>query len=1409
MRKLALVLGLLAVFVPALAAAPASALSLGGIRNQLVQWVLDKVSVEGVFEISVDEVVDAEDEGTTLLGVEISDADGVWFTARELTFDFDRSRLLRGQLVIETLRLGGTEVMRQPVIPPGEEIEVDLEDADAPPEQFIWPRSPISTKIASVVIDDIHLHQPVLGHEISFDATGAFRDIGDIQAASLDLQRIDATEGRIDFEYARDFAANTLIVDLQASEAAGGLVASLLDLPAEVPTALTLTTDGTPDALNLAFDLDMPDYVEADGTATLAYAGPLSVDADFKARPGPLMPEQLAQVLGDEAELVVKAAEGDDQVLEIDEARISSPYLRATASGDYSRANGAADLQVELVAEPELAAPFEGVEFAGLTFAGTIQGEPGSLSADGDLRLQRFATAAAAVEQATLEIDVSQSGTAEQPTTDLSVQGRVTGLRLDQIPADVIGNARIDIAGSMTGAQVQLETASIDSEVLDVSASGTANTETGDFDVSYQIAAPQIAPVLEPYGIEARGTIDASGQAASQAGVLRLQTAADLTDLRHPLADAGRLHLEGTVAQEAERTTFDLSGSGEQLRIDQLGPDLLQRADLAASGTLEGETLTLDQARLTSPVLQATAEGTVQTDGSGGQIEYSISTEQIGPVAEAYGVDAQGTVSATGTVVLSPEGPTLTTDANLQDFRSELADAGRLHLEGTVAQVGERTTFDLTGAGERLRIDQIGPDLLGRAEFVARGALDGQQLTLTQAQLTSPLLDATAEGQVRIDASGGQIDYSISAEQIGPVAEAYGVDAQGTVSATGTVALSPDGPTLTTDANLQDFRSELADAGRLHLEGTVAQVGERTTFDLTGAGERLRIDRIGPDLLGRAEFVARGALDGQQLTLDQARLTSPLVDAAVEGTVNLETMAGRVEYDIGSVALGPVAEIYELPLTGTASATGVAELPAAGPDADAGTGPKVTGQAAVQDLAYGGTEVGDLALDHDVMLSETPNGTLDLKLSEGPFAPAAIATRFRLEGQRLALDGLDASALGMTASGDLAVNLDTTLAEGTLDIAAADLGRLPGAPVTGRADGRLSLSAEGGRQDATLTLAARDLTAAGIAIGAAQIDGQVRDALGTPSVDLDIAAERIVSGDLVLASATATVRGPLSAMEIALDAAGELDRLPLSLSAAARADLAGETMRATVRELELALGDERIALLEPLTVTSSGGATRFDELALALPDNGRLTGDLSYFGGPVAGTVQLDMPDISILARLFDAPVEAGALSVAADFDTRPGRADADIAITGRGIVFADISGAGVLGLDATVGWNGRRAAVDARLSGSFGEPLVIEAALPVPGQRRPARAGRSGPGVGPGAVERRDRRPMGAGAGARAYRHRRGGDRHRRLGRHLQPAVHRRPPDRRRHVPEPRSRNHPDWPQPRHRDRRGRRARA
>src|SRR5690606_14459022 len=105
--------------------------------------------------------------------------------------------------------------------------------------------------------------------------------IGDL-AAEYDLSLADAPQG-------------TLRLELTESPYAP-----------DAPTVFALEMGGQPDDWDLSFDLAAPNYLEAEGTASASWEGPLSVSAEVTARPGPELPQDYAQLLGDEAKLVVE-----------------------------------------------------------------------------------------------------------------------------------------------------------------------------------------------------------------------------------------------------------------------------------------------------------------------------------------------------------------------------------------------------------------------------------------------------------------------------------------------------------------------------------------------------------------------------------------------------------------------------------------------------------------------------------------------------------------------------------------------------------------------------------------------------------------------------------------------------------------------------------------------------------------------------------------------------------------------------------------------------------------------------------------------------------------------------------------------------------------------------------------------
>lgn len=1034
MRRFAIVLAVLTTMI----AAPASAFfSLSGFKNSMIEFLISKLSTEGEFEISVSEVTDNEEGATELRELKISDSKGVWFTAQKLDFAWNPSRLLRGEVEFSRLTMLGVEVLRAPVSPESAPKAEAPADPDAPliPE-IAWPRSPLTLRVDGFALTDVQIAEGVLGHALAFNATGAARDEGDIQSVNLNLVRTDAVTGRIALAYARDFSDDTLKVDLTAEEAAGGLIAALSGLPGDAPSTLSLKADGPPENWRLALDLDLAETLGLSGNAGISYRGPLKVDAKFTALPGEQLSPQIAALLGTEAELVARAAEGEDGTIEIKDGRLTSPDLSLSAAGQYNRLTSEADLRLDLDAGARLADPVDGVDFGGLTFGGRLQGAPGSFAADGDLVLLGLATQPVDIALATLNVDLRQSGPADQTTTTLEIAGLTEGLRLDRIEAEVIGEADTQIAAELTGNALTLETFSLDSKVLKLALSGKVDIETTDAEFGFGLAAPQLAPVAAAYGVDVRGTIDISGDVTRADEQTRLTFDTALSSFAHPMADASALNVTGSVQQDAAGLEFDVAGTALRLRLDRIGPQLLPEATFNLAGALVDEVLTLEAVTLGSPLLTAQAAGTVGIAGGAGDIRYKVETPDLGPVARLYDQPAGGALSAGGTTILG-------------------------------------------------------------------------------------------------------------------------------------------------------------------------------------------------------------------------------------GT----------------------------------------------------TGPQITGDLAVAGLVWDGTPYGRVVLAHDVFVGDAPEGRITVNAEGSAYGPARLATRFALAQPTLRLTELEADGLGVSARGDLTANIEAPLVTGEITFSAPDLGslgRVTGAALGGSARGALRLTDADARQGANLELTASKLSTDGARIGTARLAAKGADLTGTPRIEVTAKAGGIEAADIVIETLTARANGPLARLNFAAEARGTRDTTPLEASMAGIANAGGPTTRATIARMETRLGDDKVSLNQPLQIAARAGTVAVRGLDLALPDGGRVNGEVTLHGGPLSGQLEIDAPELGFLKRLAAVPVSEGSLAGQVDFDTRRRRANANF--SARNLIFDGIEAANGLDIESQIDWQGRAADVSATVTGPFGNPLQVTARVPLDG---------------------------------------------------------------------------------------------
>ena len=745
---------------------------------------------------------------------------------------------------------------------------------------------------------------------------------------------------------------------------------------------------------------------------------------------------------------------------------------------------------------------------------------------------------------------------------------------------------------------------------------------------------------------------------------------------------------------------------------DELGQELQtvlgDQARLTARIVERGDgMIEIEAGNLSSPALNLTASGAYATGE--GDSDLAVQLTALAPLADLaegvtfdrFGFDGQvtgpkGGLAANGKITLT-------------GLATAPVDAASMSLDGQVTQTADGAVFDLDGKAEALRIDKIGPAVIGVARLGLDGALAGDLLTLEQFELTSEALTAGAAGNYDLAAESGALTLDVSAPEIAPIAAAYGAEAEGIVAAKVDVILAGEKIDADLNAELNDFAFQTIRARALTLSGKVGQAAGRLSFDVAGTGADLVLDKVPADLTHRLDLFLNGAMAGETVTLERLSLTSPLLLAEASGQAALGDQRLGIEYRVTTADLAPVARAYGLDASGALEARGSAEGDLAAP--------RVAGRVAMQRAAYAGTSYGTVALEHDVAVAPAPEGRLTLSVSESPAGAAEAATMFRLDGPLLAISDLTARALGASVTGRAHVNIETTLADAELDVAIADLrplGGFAGTPLAGSLSGPVTLTSVDGRQDVAADLRVKAFATEGAQVGSARVKLAVADALGTPRIDLAAEAGGIGADVVELTRARASVMGPLTALDFAADGDGRLlDDLPLTLDLAGRADARGDPVAVTVARLKVTADQDAVELRQPLRLRLGGGLVEARGLDLALPGNGTLSGDAAMRGGGLAGKLALARLNLDILERWADVPVQSGVLDASADFDT--GRSRAKISAQVHGLGFDKTQDAAEdLDADLAAAWEGAKIDANAEVRGNFGDPLRAQVTLPV-----------------------------------------------------------------------------------------------
>jgi translocation and assembly module TamB len=800
--------------------------------------------------------------------------------------------------------------------------------------------------------------------------------------------------------------------------------------------------------------------------------------------------------------------------------------------------------------------------------------------------------------------------------------------------------------------------------------------------------------------IDAQGPLaDWSVNFAAQAEQVIEAVGGAVIDARAPIEADARLSLiPGPELGEAARTAI-----GEQA-------ELALRVAEGADGVVQ-----VEEGRFESPSVTASASG--RYIRGPGRMEFDLTLEARRALAALVeGVEFER-IGFDGRLDGTPDDVRAEGAATLAGLATAPADIGEASLEIAAGLAQQTATLQAEGLARGLRLDRLGPDLLGETRLALDAAFDleAQRLALSELALRSPLLTVEAEGEATLaDPAEASLAYSVATPDLAPVAAAYDQNAAGRLSAEGSVEGPLSAPRLTGEARAEN----LAFNGERWGEVSV-------THDIT-AGETVE---------GRVEAAASGGPAGPAAIATDLRLAdrtlaltdmrAEALEAAAEGalTLHLDTMLATGEIALDAPNLAAASDLAGRSLSGALQGRVAFETPSDTQTVrlDLTADSLSTPQASLASARIEATLRDALG---------TPSADFTVAATELAAAGASLA-RLQATGQAQDLTG----APSLTAE----ATLETLAAPGgaaeirrvALDLSAQDLTGAPAATLQARAEGL----AAGGATVQTLTATAegQDLLAAprgrldAEAAGLTLAEG-VTLARATLTAQGENLASPDPSGEAELVARTLSVQDRASLDRIALAASGALsdlalrlrgagrtwDEKPVELALDAAGDLASPEAALRVTRLRAAAGEAALESRAPFALRRDGASWRLDGLDLAFPGGG-LRGDAALHPDGASGDLRLQVADLAELAKLAEAPVEAGRLDLSAEFDTRPGSPRATLDFDARELIFADIPDeAGALSATADTAWNGSVMEVEARVSGPFEEPLRLAARHPL-----------------------------------------------------------------------------------------------
>lgn len=780
----------------------------------------------------------------------IADADGVWLTLNGVVLDWNRAALFSGDVSINALTAEEIIVARAPV----------AEDGGLPsPEAngFSLPELPVSVNIGRIAAKRIELGASVLGTLIEGTFEASLALAGGEGQATLTIDRTDdGPDGNLSLVASYSNASRQLVLDLDAQEGAGGIAATLLDLPGSPAASLTIKGNGPVDDFSADVGLITDGTDRLRGTVTLGGAndGAMKFTADLGGDLAPLFLPSYAEFFGSDVALIAAGSRSADGKMQLSDLSLQTRAL--ALKGNLALA--ADGLPTSFNLNAVLASP-----------DGTPVLLP--LTSDQETRIARA--------DLNLSFDAAKGD-------DWGIKGLIEGFdqpRLKIARLSLDGSGRIgrteqgqlfDFKTSYSALGIAPADAGL-AQALGQTVAGTASgmwqQGSGKLSLSaFKLAAGDVT-------ISAIGTIDGLDSGYTVDG----QARADIADMARFSGLTGRAL--------AGRGTVQIGGSGSLLggtfdaTTDIIGTDL-------RFGLREMDALLAGQSRI---------EASVKRDENGTDLRNLVVT------ATSLKATASGRIASAGSDLIAK--------LNFTDLSAMGAKyRGALVASATMTGTLQSGTITFDGEANGLAIGQTEADKLlrGQSTIAANLSLTKGAVEITEILLSNPQITAQAAAP---KGTATQIDLSAKLANLGLLLPEF----PGAVSVSGTAVQGAEGYRLNLQA-LGPGQINASVVGVLGKDGSVdlaikgtGQAALANVFTqprtVSGAlGFDLRLSGpVQPSSLSGRVTLGNGRISSPDLpfSLQDAQLTATLSGGQAQITGQAAVSTGGSTTVNGSVGL--------------------------------------------------------------------------------------------------------------------------------------------------------------------------------------------------------------------------------------------------------------------------------------------------------------------------------------------------------------------------------------------------------------------------------------------------------------------------------------------------------------------------